>query len=352
VSERTALTLSSVFRAVSLVAGSVASLPLRTLEEQDEVKVRVSSFLDYPGGRDRQTTHEWKELVMTHLLLHGNSFLQHVYNGGGALTALNPIHPGSVSVEWDDTAIGGKLYTVTRNGAETVVFDGSQMTQIMALSLDGLVGISPITAARQSLATGLSGDRAANRMFSNGAMISGLVTPAGDEDLTEDEARTVKDSVNKTMTGTENAGDIAVINRRLQFTPWQSSAEDAQFLQSRAFQVDEVGRWFGVPPHLLGLTEKSTSWGQGIAEQNRGLARYTLTPWTARIEERCSRLLPPARSAEFDYTAFVKPSPEDEIRLLIEQVGAGLLTVDEARRVRNMPPLPAAQVAPRLELAS
>lgn len=344
VSETTALTLSSVFRAVSLISGSIASLPLRTLEETpDGQKTRVSSFLDFPGGRDRLTAFEWKELVLVHLLLHGNAYLQHIYNGAGALTALYPVHPTWVTPDWDDARPGGKVFTVqladTGGSTRTVEFDASSMTQIMGVSLDGLRGLSPISLARLSLGTGLQGDKAAHRMFSNGAMISGLVTPAGDEDLTEDEAKTVKESVNRTMTGTENAGDIAVINRRLTFQAWQLSAEDAQFLQSRTFQIDEVGRWFGVPPHLLGLTEKATSWGQGIAEQNRGLARYTMTPWTSRVDERMSRLLPASRTAEFDYSAFVKPSPEDEINLLIAQVNSGLLTLNEARKIRNMPAL-------------
>jgi hypothetical protein len=190
-----------------------------------------------------------------------------------------------------------------------------------------------------ALRTGLAGDKAADRMFSHGAMVSGLVTPE-DDDLTVDEAKLVKATVRQAMTGEENIGDVAVINRKLKFQPWQMNAADAQFLESRTFQIDEVGRWFGVPPHLLGLTEKSTSWGQGIAEQNRGLARYTLTPWTTRIEQRLSRLVVGTKKVEFDYAGFIAAAPEDEIRLLIEQVNNGLLTLNEARRIRNMTPLP------------
>ena len=118
------------------------------------------------------------------------------------------------------------------------------------------------------------------------------------------------------------------------------SPEDSQFIQGRAFQVEEVARWYGIPPHLLAQTEKQTSWGTGVSEQNRGLARYTLEPWTTRVQQRLSRLLPPNRKCEFDFTAFVQPDPETEIKLLIEQVQAGLITTNEARRIRNMPPLP------------
>lgn len=341
VSESTAMTLSAVFRAVSLVSGAIASLPLRTLEvAQDGTKQRVASFLDNPGG-ERFTPFEFKQLVAVHLLLHGNAYLQHINNGAGAVIALHPIHPANVTAEWDSDRPGGKVFkvqAVVDGQTKTLEFDATDMTQIMGVSLDGLTGCSAITLARLSLGTGLSGDKAAERMFRNGALISGLVTPS-EEDLEEDEAKTIKESINRKMLGTENAGDIAVINRRLTFQPWTLSAVDAQFLESRTFSIDEIGRWFGLPPHLLGLTEKSTSWGQGIHEQNRGLARYTLTPWTSTIDERLTRLLSQNREAEFDFSAFVKPSPEDEINLLIAEVNSGLLTLNEARKIRNMPPL-------------
>lgn len=340
VSERTALGLSALFRAVSLVSGSIGALPLRTLRtNRDGTRERAGSFLDNPG-LDYQTPFEWKELCAIHLLLHGNAYAQHIYNGAGALAGLNLIHPSAVQVERDDEKAGGRKYTVRLDGGESRMFDALTMTHIPGISLDGVKGVSPIGLARLSLGTALAGDKASHRMQTSGAMIAGLVTPDADEDLTEAEAKIVKETVTGAMTGVENAGQVAVINRKLKFTPWQLSAVDAQFMASRAFSIDEIGRWYGVPPHLLGLTEKATSWGQGIAEQNRGLARYTLTPWTARIEQRLSRLIVGTKKAEFDYTAFIAPSPEDEINLLLDQVNSGLLTLNEARRIRNLPALP------------
>jgi len=346
VSESTALTLSAVFRAVSLVSGSIASLPLRTLTETDGQKVRAKSFLDSPGGRDRRfTASEWKQLVTVHLLLHGNAFLQHIYNGAGQIVALYPIHPLSVDVEWDSKRPGGKKFTVHLENGKKVELDSTGLTQIMGLSLDGLRGLSCIAQARMSLSTAISGDRQAGRQFSSGASIAGFVTPKNAEsELEGDEPATVKSAVNKAFTGPENAGSIAVLSKSLEFHAMTLSAADAQFIESRTFSIDEVGRWFGVPPHLLGLTEKSTSWGQGIAEQNRGLARYTLTSWTTPIQERLTLLLPTGKTAEFDYTSFVKPSPEDEIQLLLNEVNGGLITPNEARRIRNLPPIPGGDV--------
>lgn len=335
VNEYTALGLPAVYRAVSLIAGSIASLPMRTIQTaQDGTTERARSLLDTPGGPDGPTAYEFKETVLSHLLLHGNAFLAHIYGGAGQLIGLTPIHPMAVSIECHPE----RLYRVTLNDGTVRLFDPTTMTHIPALSLDGIRGISPIQVARNSLGTSIAGERSAARMFANGALVSGIVTP--EDDLTEDDATAIKDSLTRKMLGESNAGDIAVINRKLKFQQWSLSAEDAQWIQSRTFQIDEIARWFGIPCHLLGLQEKATSWGSGISEMNRGLARYTLEPWTTRIQERLSRLLPPSRKVEFDYTAFVQPDPETEITLLIAQVQAGLLTVDEARRIRNLPPHP------------
>lgn len=345
VSETTAMNLSGVFRAVSLIAGAVGSLPLRTLETGDDGQsTRVRSFLNNPGGQ-RFTPAEWAELVMVHLLLHGNAYLQHIYAANDHLVGLYPIHPASVSVEWDEGRPGGRRYQVTvlerPNAApKTHTFDASTMTHIMGPTLDGLVGISAIHAGRLSLGTGISGEKAANRQFRNGAMISGLVTPSDkDEDMTPDQADAVRDALRQHVTGPENSGRVAVLSKALSFQSWQMTATDAQFLESRKFSVEEISRWFGVPVHLLSRTDADSNWGTGIAEQNRGLARYTLQPWTNRIEQRVSRLLPSTRKAEFDYAQFVRPSPEDEIQLLIAQAGGPFLTVNEARAIRNLPPV-------------
>lgn len=340
VGEATALSLSAVWRSVSLISQSIAQLPLRTLRDVEGVRTRVSSFLDNPGGTDGPTAFEWTETVLVHLLLHGNAFLLHVYNGAGSVAALEPLHPLCVHVQADPQAPGGKTFTVQLLDGTQRTLTTADITHIPALSTDGLCGLSPISVARNSLGTAIAGDRAAAKMFGSGAMISGLVTPAGDDDITEDEAKTIKEGLDRKVAGWENASTIAVFNKSLKFTPWTLSAEDAQFIQSRQFQIEEIARWYGVPPHALAQTEKQTSWGTGVAEQNRGLSRTVLAPWCARIEQRLSRLLPSPRFVEFDMAGLERGSPEQEIDLLIQQVNAGLLTVNEARHIRNLPPLP------------
>ncbi|WP_040454093.1 phage portal protein [Kribbella catacumbae] len=346
VNETTALGLSAVWRSVSLISGTIASVPLKTLRDKAGLREQVPSFLDNPGGPDGPTAFEWVETVLAHLVIHGNAYLAHVWNQAGALVGLVPLHPLGVAPEWekvDGKPTGRKVFKATLDdGVRT--FTQAEMTQIMALSLDGLKGLSPITVARHSLGTAIAGDRAAARMFGNGAMVSGLVTP--EEDVTEDEAKTIKEGLKAKVSGVDNAGDIAVVNRKLKFTQWSTSNADAQFLESRQFSIEEVARWYGIPPFELMQTEKQTSWGTGIDSQQRGLARTVLSPWGQRFEQRLSRLLPKNQFAEFDFAGLERANPEDEIRLLLEQVAGGLLTVNEARAIRNLPPLPEAAPEP------
>lgn len=351
VNEQSALGLSAVWRAVSLISQTIASLPLRSLRDDSEgIRQQVPSFLDDPGTPDGMTQFEWTETVVAYLLLHGAAPLLHIYNGAGALAGTLPIHPLCVTPEWEKDAngkaTGRKVFKVDLADGTLRTFTPDEMTYIPGLSLDGLRGESVITVARNSLGTAIAGDRAAARMFGNGAMIAGLVTP--EEDITEAEAKDIKAGLDAKITGVENAAQIAVINRKLKFTPWTMTAEDAQFLQSRAFSIEEVARWFGVPPHLLMQTDKQTSWGSGVAEQNRGLARTVLTPWCNRIEQRLSRLLRGQAFVEFDLTGLERGNPEGEIELLIKQVEAGLLTANEARAIRNLPPLPEATTPPEV----
>jgi HK97 family phage portal protein len=175
--------------------------------------------------------------------------------------------------------------------------------------------------------------------------IAGLFWKYGRSDLVkqmgvdEDDAKAVVAGLKSKMGGASNAGDLAFVNASLKISPWSMTGEDAQFLESRVHQVEEVARILGIPPHLLGQTEKQTSWGTGVSEQNRGLTRYTLRNYSTPFEQRCSRLLSNPRFVEFEYKGLLQAAPEQEIPLLISQVEAGLLSMDEARAILNLPPL-------------
>ena len=198
----------------------------------------------------------------------------------------------------------------------------------------------------------ISGDKTAQTVLRRGIRLAGLVTPADDqEEFDETEGKAILEQRRANVVGRENAGDVALINRRLKLQGWSPNNVESQWHETRGDMLGEVGRLFGMPAHLLNDTEKQTSWGTGVAEQNLGLARYTLKGWSTRIEQTLSRQLPGTRGAdgerfcEYDYKGLLQGTPAQEIELLIAQVDAGILTDDEARKILNLPPLTAAQKA-------
>ena len=346
VSQQSSLGLTSVWRAVSLISGTIATLPLKTYRDMpDGTRMRVPGVLDNPGGPGGLTQFEWTEMVLVHLLLWGNAFLSHVIGGAGQLVGLVPLHPSAVQVNQVKTRQEAerfdpwvKYFTVTLNDGSQIDLTPMEITHLTAMSTDGLQGLSPIAVNRRAVATGMAGDEAAARMFGSGMMPSGLVTT--EEDVSADEAEAIKAGLDAKLAGTSNAGKWAFVNRNLKFTPWVMPATDLQFMESRAYSVEEVARIFGLMPIHLAQTEKQTSWGTGITEQNRGLARYTLMPWTSRIEQRLTRVLPNKQLCEYDFAGLLQGSAQEELDMLVKQKDAGILTLDEIRRIKNLPPLP------------
>lgn len=334
VTERSALGVTAFYRGVRLIADTAASLPLKTYSNGNGEKTKVASVFDNPGG-DFMTPYTWKQTVFTYGALYGCAPLLHVYNAAGALAALMPLHPRHVTVEWDKDA-GSRKFTVTVDGQAPETYWPADLTYVIFWTLDGVRGIGPLDLHRNVLGSAIAGDAAAARMFANGLLVGGLVTPK--EDMTEQQANDALIGLKAKMTGTKTAGDLVMINAALDVQPWTMTAEDAQFLESRQYGVEEVARILGVPKELLSASG-ATSWGSGIQELVRGFGRFTLPEYTTPVEEAASRLLSNPRFCEFEYAGLMQGTPAEEIALLISQVQAGLLTTNEARAVRNLPPL-------------
>jgi HK97 family phage portal protein len=350
VGETSALGLSALYRALSLISGTLASLPLNSLRATTGEKwEKVPSVFDDPDGPDEQTVFEWKETAFLHQLLHGKAGCLKVRNEAGGLVRLPLVHPLSFYVEQPsleqqrDPAkmpVGGVWFQVSLDDGSQVRMDARDFWYAPGPSLGGQVGIGLLTYARQSLATGIAADKAAGKVFSSGALISGLATPDDEGlDISEDIPQ-IRAELNRNVLGHENAGTIALVNRRLKFTPWTMTAQQAQFLESRQFQIEEISRWTGVPPHLLMQTDKQTSWGTGVDEQNRGLSKFVLGHWANRFEQRASRLLARPRKCEFDFSGLERPNFAVELDLDLKQVAAGVMTKDEYRAKRGWDALP------------
>lgn len=342
VNENSALSLSAVFRAVSLISQGIAALPLKsyTTDAQNQRK-RVTSFLDNPAGPESMTPFEWKETVLLHLVLHGDAFLYHRYTDGGALVGLTPVHPLAVSVQQDWHEPEGKVFYVSTDDGGQERLTTREMTHIVGPCSDGLRGWSFLSLGRNALGIGLAAERSAAGLFRNGAQVAGVLTPAQGEDINADEAAAISRDLDAHLYGRANAGRVPLVNRILEFHPWQMTNMDAQWLESRKFQIEEISRLTGVPPFLLFELEKTTSWGTGISEQNTNLAQYVFLPWCLRISERLSRLIPGGpRFCEFDMAGLEAGSAAEVSALLMAEVNGGLRTLNEARRIMNLGPVP------------
>lgn len=341
---------TALYRCVSLLANTVAGMPLktyRTFTTDDKVDHResVPSLIDDPCS-PWFTPYQWKHLVMVHGALHGNAYLKHIYDGSDKLVALFPLHPNLVTVSWVN---GDRIYRVCVPGRPVQELTSADLTHIVfGPSSDGLTGMSPIFMLRNAIGTGLAGDDAAGKMFANGLFLGGVMSVP---DATEQQAKDIKTGLKASLAGSMNAGDIAVINAAMTLSPWSMNSHDAQFIESRAFQVEEIARAYGIPKVLLAEDGAST-WGSGIAQLDQGMAKYTFPGYTNPIEDALSALLSNPRHVEFEYKELLRGTPADEIALLIQQKAAGILTVDEVRGILNLPPSPelmaaaAAVVAP------
>lgn len=345
VSESSILSLSAVYRAVMLVATGLGTLPLRSYRVGASGRAElVPSWIDNPAGPDSITAFEWKERVALHLMIRGETDLLHLRNESGAIVGAWPVHPSAVAVYDDPEVRGGERYTVSLDDGSNLKLTpygdteaDPGMTRIVVPGNRGNRGRGLLDAGT-SMGIAQAAEKATARMFRDGAFIPGALTPRQGEDLSDDDAIAIRRDLDLNLSG--NSGRIPLINRVLEFQPWAMTNVDAQFLENRQFQIEEVSRWTGVPPMLLMQLEKQTSWGTGVAEQGKNLGRFVFNPWCVRIAERLSRLLPQPRWAEFDLAGLETGSAADEIDLIMRQVNGGFLTLNEGRALRNLPPVP------------
>lgn len=292
VTESSSLGMSAVWRAVNLIAGTCASLPLHAyLKDDDDVQRRVPAnqrpAILLRDPHPDMTRFEVWEVAYAHLALWGNAYLQTLRNGAGQITELWPIHPSRVKPGRAKDLT--KVYVIDGDLEHPKFDDG--ILHIPGFGYDGVMGLSPIQLARQGIGLSLAAEEYGAKLFGSGSLASGLLTT--EKGLTEPQATALKERWAAKTKGMQNAHEVAILDNGAKFQQLSIPPEDAQFIESRRFQVAEVARMFGVPPHMLMETDKSTSWGSGIEQQGIGFVVYTLRPWLTRVEQRVSRMLKP-----------------------------------------------------------
>lgn len=331
-----ALGVPAALRAVTLLSGAVASLPLKVYRKTD-------------GGREPATENQvyrllhavpnplitpftFKELIMNHLLLNGN-FFAYVDWQNGKPVALWPMDPAAVSVECDNMT-GAVSYRVNTVRGQQVL-PPREVLHILGMTLDGIRGVSPITLARESLGGAIAELKHGQSFFNNGANLSGVLQHPGH--LGPEAAETLRTSWRDKYSGSDNAGKVAVLEEGMIFQPIALSNKDSQWLESRQVSVLDIARIFGVPPALLGHLEKASYSSQEA--QNLEFLTHSLRPWLTRIEQAINRALITHSNlyAEFTTGDLLRTDLKSRFDSYRIALAAGFMSVNEIRNLENLP---------------
>ena len=295
VNERSAMQMTAVYSCVRILAEAIAGLPLHIYKyNEDGGKEKA---IDHPlylllhdEPNPEMSSFVFRETLMTHLLLWGNAYAQIIRNGKGEVIALYPLMPNKMTVDRDEN--GQLYYTYQRANEEAHTMEGSSVIlkpydvlHIPGLGFDGLVGYSPIAMAKNAIGMAIACEEFGAKFFTNGAAPSGVLEHPG----TIKDPSKVRDAWQSQFGGSSNSGKVAVLEEGMKYTPISISPEQAQFLETRKFQINEIARIFRVPPHMVGDLEKSSF--SNIEQQSLEFVKYTLDPWVLRWEQSMARAL-------------------------------------------------------------
>ena len=315
VNERSAMQMTAVYSCVRILAEAVAGLPLhlyRYTESGGKEKAidHPLYLLLHDEPNPEMSSFVFRETLMTHLLLWGNAYAQIIRNGKNEVIALYPLMPNKMEVDRDER--GQLYYKYQRSNDEAPTMEGSSVIlkpsdvlHIPGLGFDGLVGYSPIAMAKNAIGMAIACEEYGAKFFANGAQPGGVLEHPG----TIKDPQRVRESWQRSFGGSGNANKIAVLEEGMKYTPIAISPEQAQFLETRKFQINEIARIFRVPPHMVGDLEKSSF--SNIEQQSLEFVKYTLDPWVIRWEQSIMRSL---LSPEEKKTYYVKFNLEGLLR--------------------------------------
>ncbi|MEW6903256.1 phage portal protein [Trueperella pyogenes] len=314
VTERSAMQLTAVYSCVRVLAEAIAGLPLHVYKTAPDGGKEKA--VDHPLYRllhdepnPEMTSFVFREVLMTHLLIWGNAYAQIIRNGRDEVIGLYPLMPDRMTVGRDDA---GRLYYEYQRTPddptarfETVRLDRADVLHIPGLGFDGLVGHSPIAMAKNAIGMAQACEDYGASFFANGAAPGGVLEHPG---TIKDPAR-VRETWTQTFGGARNGNKIAVLEEGMKYTPISVSPEQAQFLETRKFQINEIARIFRIPPHMVGDLDKSSF--SNIEQQSLEFVKYTLDPWVIRFEQAITQALIPAHGKE---SVFIKFNLEGLLR--------------------------------------
>ena len=361
VNERTAMGVSTVYACVSLIGGAIASLPVPIYKRMADGRERVDHpvwwLLNEQPHPDMSAAAFWEYLITANLL-YGDAFAEIVRPSAAtnAVKWLRPHHPRNVTVDCLDNDLGLVYTVIDPDGAEpprTIL--GADMLHIPGVGFNGKRSLSPIrNAGRNAVGIALAADNWSAGFFENGARPDFALTT--DASLKPEQIDSLRNQWAERHSGALNRGKPVVMQGGLKVQPLTVPAEDAQLIETRRMQVEDIARIYGVPPHMIGHTSASTSWGSGIEQQAIGFVRFTLQRHLVRIEQEINRKFWPrstAHFAEFNVSGLERgdyKARNEGYRVALGRAGEpGWMTVNEVRRMENLPPLEGGDVVASTE---
>lgn len=352
VNDERSLQISTVFACVRLISSVTACLPLDVFETKGDDRIRVG--LDNPLARllryspnQFMTAFDFRVAMTMQLCYYGNAYALIERNVAGDIVSLVPL----LSVNMDVRLEGKRVVYRYRRDSEFADFKQSDIFHLKGFGFNGLVGLSPIAFGAKTAGVAVAMEDQQRDFYANGAKSPQLLM-TGDAKVLNKEQRAQVEENFKEISGGPVKKRLWILEGGFTTQAIGVSPQDAETMAARKFQVSELARFFGVPPHLVGDVEKSTSWGSGIEQQNLGFLQYTLDPYLEIWETSILRwLVKPSDvgriHAEHNRAGLLSGDSTARANYMKTQVDTGLLTINEGRRIDNRPPLPGGDVATR-----
>lgn len=350
VNERSAMQMTAVYSCVRILSEAVAGLPLHLYQYTDRGSKEKAVdnplyFLLHDEPNTEMTSFVFRETLMTHLLLWGNAYSQIIRNGKGEVMGLYPLMPDRMTVGRDEKGRLYYEYMVSSDDAKmlkdgTVRLSPYDVLHIPGLGFDGLVGYSPIAMAKNAIGLAIAAEEYGSKFYANGATPSGILEYPG----TVKEPDKVRESWNAGFGGSSNAHKIAVLEEGMKYTPISISPNEAQFLETRKFQINEIARIFRVPPHMVGDLEKSSF--SNIEQQSLEFVKYTLEPWLVRWEQAMQRALIPQDDKskyfiKFNVDGLLRGDYQSRMQGYATARQNGWMSANDIRELENLDRIPA-----------
>jgi len=335
-----AIQLSAVWACVRLLSESISTLPLKIYVRQPDGSRKAAT--DHPAysilcrrPNSEMTPSRFMLMVVASICLRGNAFIEKKFIAN-RLVSLVPLLPQNMVVKRLTT--GALEYKYTENGNERVI-PVKNIMHIRGFGLDGVCGMMPMKTGRDVIGSAMAVEESAAKIFEQGLQSSGFLS--SDKALDDTQREKLRGYM-AAFTGSKNAGKIMVLEGGLTYQGVTMNPEDAQMLESRAFSIEEICRWFRVPPFMVGHTTKQSSWASSLEGMNLQFLTHTLRPLLVNIEQEIGRCLLDSDDevfAEFSVEGLLRADSAGRAAYYTSALQNGWMSRNDVRRLENMPPI-------------